>query len=198
MSGGFDCARAGSQKPPAVKTITSAMQISAGFIANSSQPRGPSWPLSGAAVTSSRHARLHRILDLLDLVKLDVAQFAVDLFDAADIDILDDVACLRVDGDGPARTLPRQALRRADQTLAVGLAAGFLQRLVDQVHPVPAPDREHVRVTTACKLAIGADKFLVQSRAMVPIIMGDGDEPERHVAHAFERGIIREVAIAQH
>src|SRR5262245_56405693 len=49
------------------------------------------------------HARLHRVLDVLDLVELDIDQVAADLLDAADVDGLHDVARLRIDRDRAAR-----------------------------------------------------------------------------------------------
>src|SRR5712664_3186960 len=43
---------------------------------------------------ASLHARLHRVLHILELFDLDVAQLAVHLFDAANVDRLDHVARL--------------------------------------------------------------------------------------------------------
>src|SRR6187402_3107556 len=87
------------------------------------------------ALPAIRHLllRLAGILDVLEGRELDVVQFAVDLLDLADIDVLHDVAGFRVDGDRTARALPGHTLHRRDQRNAVGLAAGLLQRLVDQV-----------------------------------------------------------------
>src|SRR3546814_20623047 len=70
---------------------------------------------------------------------------SADLPDLADIDVLDDVAGLRIDGDGPPGAGPAQALHRIDQRIARGVAAGGLHRLVDQVHAVIAADRHEVR-----------------------------------------------------
>src|SRR3954465_9653218 len=92
------------------------------------------------------HAFLDRVLDVLDLVDLDVHQPAAHLVDAADVHGLHDVARLRVDRYRAARALPLHALRRRDERLAVGLAAGLLQRLVDQVHAVPAAHAEEVGI----------------------------------------------------
>src|SRR5579871_1976110 len=61
------------------------------------------------------HARLHGILDVLDFVELDIDERAVHLLDAADVDVLDDVARLRIDRDRAARALPRHALGGGDQ-----------------------------------------------------------------------------------
>src|SRR5262245_36365784 len=88
---------------------------------------------------------LQRFLDRVEFPALDVVTLAVDLLDLADIDVLDDVAGLRIDRDRPARALPRHALHRPDQGVGVGLAAGLLERLVDQVHAVVAAERDEVR-----------------------------------------------------
>ena len=71
-----------------------------------------------------RHARLDRILHVLDLLELDVLQDAADLLDLAEIDGLDDVARLRVGRDRAARAFPGETLGGRDQRVAVGLAAG--------------------------------------------------------------------------
>src|SRR5262249_51632153 len=87
------------------------------------------------------HARLDRVLDVLDLVDLDIEQLPGDFFDTTDIDRLDDVARIGVDRDRAARALPLHSLGGRDQRVAVGLAARLLQGFVDQVHAVPAADR---------------------------------------------------------
>ena len=108
-----------------------------------------------------------RILDVLDLVELDVAELAVRrMLDLADVDVLDDVARRRVDRHRPARALPRHALHRGDELLAVGVAAGLLQRLVDEVHAVVAADRHEVRPHAAVRLHEGVDVRLVLGRRM--------------------------------
>src|SRR5262245_19429517 len=56
------------------------------------------------------HARFHRILDVLDLLDLDVAQLAADLLDAPDVDGLHDVAGLGVVGDRSPRARQAHAL----------------------------------------------------------------------------------------
>src|SRR6202034_113876 len=50
-----------------------------------------------ARPASVRHARLRRVFDVRDTVKLDVFQLAADLLDVTDIDGLDDVAGFRID-----------------------------------------------------------------------------------------------------
>src|SRR6266545_2859763 len=77
--------------------------------------------------------RLAGILDGLEGREFDVVEFAVDLLDLADVDVLHDVAGFRIDRDRAARAFPLHALHRLDQRLASGLAAGLFQRLIDQV-----------------------------------------------------------------
>src|SRR5882757_11073431 len=92
------------------------------------------------------HPRLHRILNVLDLVDLQVAQAIGCLLDLLDVDGENDVARLRVDLDRTARALPLHAFGRRDQRVTVGFAAGLLQRLVDQVHAVVPADRKDIRI----------------------------------------------------
>src|SRR5215467_7939324 len=59
--------------------------------------------------------RLQRILDRLEGRELDGPELAAHLLDLAEVDVLHDVAGLRIDRDRPARALPLHALHRADQ-----------------------------------------------------------------------------------
>src|SRR6185312_9602824 len=79
---------------------------------------------------------LAEILDGLEDLELDIVELAVGLrpCDPADIDILDDVACLRIDRDRAARALPLLTLHGFHQLGAVGVAARLLQGFVDQVN----------------------------------------------------------------
>src|SRR5712691_133763 len=108
------------------------------------------------------HPRLERILDVLDLVELDVEELPADLLHPADIDGLNDVAGLRIDRDRPARALPLHPLGGADQRGSIGVAAGLLQRLVDEVHPVVATNRIDIRVAPSVGLVEGPDESPVQ------------------------------------
>src|SRR5512134_242137 len=74
-------------------------------------------------------------------VERHVYELVADLLDAANVDRLHHVARLGVDRHRAARAFPLQALRRRDHRLAVGVALGLLQRLVDRVHAVVAADR---------------------------------------------------------
>src|SRR5215470_15487061 len=88
--------------------------------ARSAGTRGPPSLLRG----------LHRILDRLEGGELDVVELAVLLLDLADVDVLDDVAGVRIDRDRTARALPLRPLHGRDQLVAIGIAIGLLQRFV--------------------------------------------------------------------
>src|SRR6266511_2968266 len=109
--------------------------------------------------------RLAGILHRLEGREFDVVEFAVDLLDLADVDVLHDVAGFRIDRDRAARAFPLHALHRPDQRIAVGLAAGLLQRLVDQANAVIAADRHEARAR-AEGLLVGGDEFLICCRGM--------------------------------
>src|SRR5882762_3769642 len=98
--------------------------------------------------------RLAGILHRLESRELHVVEFAVDLLDLADVDVLDDVAGFRIDRDRAARAFPLHALHRLDQRIPVGLAAGLLQRLVDQADAVIAAHRHEARARTE-RLLVG-------------------------------------------
>src|SRR6187402_3380886 len=87
--------------------------------------RPPLYPCPGRPLL----LHLQRILDRIEGRELDVVELALHLLDLADVDVLDDVAGLRIDRDRAARALPFHALHRIDQGVAVGLAAGLLERL---------------------------------------------------------------------
>src|SRR6185437_7034485 len=89
--------------------------------------------------------RLAGILDVIEGLELDVVELAADLLHFPDVDVLDDVARLRVDRDRAARALPLHSLHGCDQLVALGIAIRLLQRLVDQVNAVIAADRHEAR-----------------------------------------------------
>src|SRR5262245_4837572 len=91
----------------------------------------PARRLRGDDSDASLLRGLHRVLDGVELLELHVVELAVNALDLADVDRLHDVARLRIDGDHAARALPAHALHGGDQRVAVGLAAGLLERLVD-------------------------------------------------------------------
>src|SRR5262249_13957093 len=101
-----------------------------------------------------------RVFDGVEGGELDIVKLAVDLLDFADIDVLDDLARLRVNGNRPARAFPFHSLHRGGQGLSVGLALGLLERLVDEVHAVVAAERDEVR-PVSIRLLEGGDIFLV-------------------------------------
>src|SRR5262245_64866127 len=87
-------------------------------------------PLLPSRARSPRHGspiyrlllHLQRVLDRVELRELDVVELAVDLLDLADIDVLDDLAGVRINRDRPARAFPLHALHRPDQRVGIGLA----------------------------------------------------------------------------
>src|SRR3954452_25571713 len=80
--------------------------------------------------------RFAGVLDGFEGLEFDVVEFTVNLFDLTDIDILYDVAGLRVDRDRAARAFPLQSFHGFDQRVAVCLAPGLSQRFIDQVDAV--------------------------------------------------------------
>src|SRR5262245_24989657 len=88
--------------------------------------------------------QLARILHGPLHVELDVPELAVLLLDPADVDVLHDVAGLRVDQDLAARALEELALHRGQHHVAAALTLGLLERAVDQAHAVPGADRHEV------------------------------------------------------
>src|SRR5262245_16483584 len=78
--------------------------------------------LSRAPRLSRLFLHFQRIFDGVERRKLHIVKLAVDLLDLADIDVLDDLSRLRINGNRPTRTLPFHSLHRGDQVLAVGLA----------------------------------------------------------------------------
>ncbi|CCE10035.1 hypothetical protein BRAS3843_370020 [Bradyrhizobium sp. STM 3843] len=141
--------------------------------------------------------RFARILDRVEGLEFDVVQLAVHLLDLANIDVLDDVARLRIDRDRAARALPGQALHRREQRVAVGLAAVLLQGLVDQVDAVVTADR-HEAGTAAIGLFIGGDERLVLLRRMRRRIDVGGDGAEHGVAHVLEQVVVGDIARPDH
>src|SRR6185312_2446376 len=89
--------------------------------------------------------RLARILDRLERVEFHVLQHAVHAFDLADVDVLGDVARLRIDFHRTTRAHPFHAFHRGHERITLGIALGFLQRLVDQAHAIVGSRGDHVR-----------------------------------------------------
>src|SRR5215470_13609018 len=78
------------------------------------------------------------VFDRVESCELDIVELAVLLLDFADVDVLHDIAGVRINGDRPARAFPRQALHGRDQCIAIGLATGLLQCLINEMHAVVA------------------------------------------------------------
>src|SRR5574339_71567 len=78
-----------------------------------------------------------RVLDGLLYVELHVPQLAVLAFDLADVDVLHDVARLRIDQHRAARALEHLALHRVEQRFS-SVPLGGIERVVDHAHAVVA------------------------------------------------------------
>src|SRR6185312_6463898 len=96
------------------------------------RPAPPSAPAGAAGCRPGRRGRagpsggLFRGVQLVPRIlhgrigrELLVDELAVDLLDLSHIDVLDDLAGLRIDRDGSARTLPGIALGRRQRLVAV-------------------------------------------------------------------------------
>src|SRR5262249_14542918 len=69
---------------------------------------------AGARAPSALGLLLHfqRVFDGIEGRELDIVKLALHLLDLADVDVLDDVARLRIDRDRSARAFPFHALHR--------------------------------------------------------------------------------------
>src|SRR5579883_1289153 len=189
---------------PSNRLVRTAVMRACGSLGQSSSFRGSARalnPESPSTISRSRVRRyapprmtsqatslfhLARILDVLEGLELDIVELAIDLLDLADVDILHDVAGLGVDRDRPARAFPCHPLHGLDQLVAVGVAAGLLQRLIDQVDAVIAADRHEARALAEF-LLVGGNEILVGLRGMRRGIDVRGDGTERGVAHAVQQ-----------
>src|SRR5881396_3281020 len=153
-------------------------------------------PPCAGSIALFLHPLLDRVLDVLDPVDLDVDEAAADLLDTADINRLDDVASLRIDGDRAAWAFPFHALGGRNERLCVGLAGGLLQGFVDEVHPVPAADAEEVRVAPPGRV-VGADEFHVRRGLVVVVVVKGGDQTERGITHDLQCVLLGDFALAQ-
>src|SRR5664279_1379855 len=114
--------------------------------APSSNPAGPAPTMATCVlariapefiVDYSGSLHLGRILHCLLHVELDVVELVAHrghALDLPDVDVLNDVARLRVDEDRAARALEDLALHRREQRVATTCALGGGERVVDQVH----------------------------------------------------------------
>ena len=130
-----------------------------------------------------------RVLHIRHGVELDIDDVVADLLDPADIDVLHDVAGRRIDGDRSARAFPLHALGRGDQCIAIGLAAGLFQCLVDEMHAVIAANRKEVRVA----LEFGIEGFHevgVHLGLVIVVVVPGADAAEREVAEALHGGFV--------
>jgi hypothetical protein len=87
---------------------------------------------------------LEGILDRFKGDELCIVEFAIYSFDPANIDIVDHVARLRVDGHGASWAFPGHALHGADQDVAICRSTALFEGRVDEMHAVIAADREQI------------------------------------------------------
>src|SRR5882762_2615691 len=141
--------------------------------------------------------RLAGVLDGLEGLEFDIIEFAVDFLDLADVDVLHDVAGFRIDRNRAARAFPLHRLHGLDQRIAVGLARGLLQRLIDQVNAVIAAHRHEPRARVE-GLLVGGDKSLVHRRGVRGGVQMRGDGAKRSIPHAVQEIVVHDVAGADH
>ena len=164
------------------------------FSRSSGEGRGEG-RLSAAGKTSARPTSpCPGSFTSLIVVELDVPELAVLLLDLAQVDVLHDVARLRVDEHRAARALEDLALHRGQQRVAAALAAGLLERLVDDAHAVVAAHGHEVRAHALVGLLEGLDELLVRGRLVRRRIVVRGDHAERDVAHVVELVVVGHVA----
>src|SRR6266436_64122 len=85
------------------------------------------------------------ILDHRDGRDLDIDEGVTLLLDAADVDVLDDVARLRIDHDRSARAVRVLPVgQERHRLIGSKTALGFLDQGKYRRHPVPTIDREKV------------------------------------------------------
>src|SRR3954463_5394647 len=153
-------------------------------------PYGPSAMERSPAISFFRFAG---VLDGFEGLEFDVVEFTVNLFDLTDIDILYDIAGLRVDRDRAARAFPLQSFHGFDQRVAVRLAPGLSQRFIDQVDAV-IPAHGHEARARPERLFVARDEFLVHRGGMCGRIQMRGDGAQRRVPHAVQQIVIHNVA----
>src|SRR5438477_4983308 len=149
---------------------------------------GPLWrDVSTGPVTAALFWRVQLfpgVLDLRDRLELDIGKSAVHLLDPAQIDVLDNVARLRIDRDRAARAfrvLP--GLEKIHRFVGGELALCRLDHVEDRRHAVPAADREHVGDRLlGVDLVPGGEKRLVLWPGRRARIIAGADNAEREVA----------------
>src|SRR2546421_3791664 len=90
-------------------------------------------------------ASLPRVFLIGKLVEFDVVETAAGFLDLADIHRLHHVACFRIDHDRSARAIELHSLHCRDELVAIGRAAGLLQRLIDGGHAVVSCGGHEIR-----------------------------------------------------
>src|SRR5262245_8299301 len=130
--------------------------------------------------------RARWILDVLDLVERHIHELAADLLYPPDINGLYHVARIGIDRHRSPRALPLQSLGRRDQSIAVGIAARLLQRLIDGMHAVIAADREEVRIAPV-HFVEQLDELDIERRFALVVVMPGRDDAEARLTHHLQR-----------
>src|SRR4051812_31957797 len=145
--------------------------------------RTASWSAPPTAPYRYYHSRsvvlLPGILEHADVLELHVAKLAIDLFDAPDIDGLDDVAGLGVDRDRAAGAGAREPLQDRERLVGAHPAAELVRNRVDRRHAVVARHRHEVR--RAGRGAIGIEVRL-EERLVLGRVVRDRVVVRRHDA----------------
>src|SRR5690348_9011186 len=126
---------------------------------------------------------LPRILDHREGFEFDVGELAVDLLDPADIDILNDVAGQRIDHERSTWAVGGLVvLEDLHRLIAVELAVGLLDEVIDHRHAVPTLDGDEIgHVVGAVFLVPGGDERLVGRPRGGGRIAARTDHAERNV-----------------
>src|SRR5439155_5918476 len=86
-----------------------------------------------------------RIVDRLERLEFDAVKRAFCLLDPTNVDVLNDIASLRIDRYRATRAFPRHPLHRLDEPRTVSPAFGHLHCLIDEMHAVVGPDTDEVQ-----------------------------------------------------
>ena len=148
----------------------------------------------GRSSESTFSRRLHRVFHVRNRFEFGIPQLAVLLLDLADIDVLDDVAGVRVDRDRAPRAFPRHPFHGADERVAIDRARGLPQRLIDDVHSVVAADREKVCPHAIVCFADAVHEGPVLLGRMRRRVKVSGHRAEHDVAHVVQGVVVGEVA----
>ena len=127
-------------------------------------------------------------------VKFNVVQLAAYTFDLTDIDVLHDVAGLRVNQHGATWALENLALHGGQQCVTA-CAFGGLKCFVNHAHAVVTPHGHEVGAKFVGGGEIG-DKFLVHGAGVRGRVVVRCDHTQGHIAHVVQLVVIGHVTRA--